>query len=138
MATIDPADFGVETDRGASTLQRILDLDGYIKEMTAERDALKDLLRMELTSNPDPIVDLERGISAVLTERRKPASIDLGTMARDDPKAGEWLTEAARAGVLNAALTPLRALKGKSEWADKLLAREMNMGIDQVLRIEKA
>ena len=136
-AEIDPAEFGIVVDRGASTLARIRELDEYIKTMEAERSALKDALRMELTTNPEPIIDGERGLVATLVDRRKPAQIDLGTLAKDDPLAGEYLVEAARAGVLNATLTPLRALKGRSEWADKLLAREMPTGVDYILRIEK-
>lgn len=134
---ITPDEFGVATDRGASTLSRIVELDGYIRAMEAERNTLREQLKNELGTDPTPIIDGEHGLVATLTERRKPASIDLGTLARDDDRAGEWLCEAARAGVLTATLTPLRALKGRNEWADRLLAREMPSGVDYVLRIEE-
>lgn len=133
---INPEDFGIETDRGASTLSRIIELDAYIKTLEAERTALKDALRMELTNNPDPVVDAEHGIVATLSERKKPASIDLITMAKH-PEHEASIVEAARTGLLTAALTPLRAMKGKSPAADALLSYEMPGGVDYILKIEE-
>ena len=133
---ITPEEFGVETDRGAASLSRIVELDALIKTLESERTALKDALRMELTANPDPIADLEHGIVATLTERRKPAAIDLITMAKH-PEHEANIVEAARTGLLSAALTPLRAMKGKSPAADALLSYEMPGGVDYILRIEE-
>jgi len=115
----------------------VLELDDLIRTLEAERTVLKDALRMELTSNPDPIADLEHGIVATLTERRKPAAIDLITMAKH-PEHEANIVEAARSGLLNAALTPLRAMRGKSPAADALLSYEMPGGVDFILRIEAA
>lgn len=131
-----PEDFGISTDRGASALARLVVVKEQLKALTAEKDAIEQALKVELTNNPDPIVDGEHHIVAVLKERSKPASIDLVTMATI-PQAQAHIVEAARAGVLSAALTPLRALKGTSAWADALLHMEIPGGVNFVLEVSE-
>ena len=137
-APIDPAEFGIEDFRAKAedSLHRIVQLDEQIKALQEERELLKDGVKMELSSDRTPIIDGERGIVATLRERRKPASIDLVSMSK---KTGEeeHIIEAARTGVLNASLTPLRALRGKSASADALLKYEMPSGITEILVIER-
>lgn len=133
---ITAEEFGIDDDRGAALLHRILELDEYIRNATAERDALRESIKRELADNPEPVIDYERNITAVLKERRAPASIDLVTMATH-PEHERHIIEAARAGVLNAALTPLRALKGKSAWSDAVLSYEMPAGVTYLLEIKK-
>ena len=137
-APIDPAEFGIENFRAKAeeSLYRILQLDEQIKALQEERELLKDGVKMELSSDRTPIIDGERGIVATIRERKRPASIDLPSMSK---KAGEeeHIIEAARTGVLNASLTPLRALRGKSAWADALLRYEMPSGITEILVIEQ-
>jgi hypothetical protein len=137
-APIDPAEFGIEDFRAKAedSLHRIVQLDDQIKALQEEREMLKDAVKMELSSDHTPIIDGERGIVATLRERRKPASIDLVSMSK---KTGEeeHIIEAARTGVLNASLTPLRALRGKSASADALLRYEMPSGITEILVIER-
>ena len=137
-APIDPAEFGIENFRAKAeeSLYRILQLDEQIKALQEERELLKDGVKMELSSDRTPIIDGERGIVATLRERKKPASIDLPSMSK---KAGEeeHIIEAARTGILNASLTPLRSLRGKSAWADALLRYEMPSGITEILVIEQ-
>ena len=134
---IDPSEFGITDSRAdvEESLHRIVLLDQQIKALTDEREILRDAARMELTNDGTPIIDLERGIVAMLREKRKPASIDLVSMAKH-PDQEAHIVEAARSGVLNASLTPLRALKGKSAWADALLKMEMPSGMTVELRIE--
>jgi hypothetical protein len=137
-APIDPAEFGIEDFRAKAeeSLHRIVQLDEQIKALQEEREMLKDAVKMELSSDHTPIIDGERGIVATLRERRKPASIDLVSMSK---KTGEeeHIIEAARTGILNASLTPLRALRGKSASADALLKYEMPSGITEILVIEQ-
>ena len=137
-APIDPAEFGIEDFRAKAeeSLHRILQLDGQIKALQEEREMLKDAVKMELSSDHTPIIDGERGIVATLRERKKPASIDLVSMSK---KTGEeeHIIEAARTGILNASLTPLRALRGRSAWADGLLKYEMPSGVTEILIIER-
>lgn len=139
MPEITPADFGIEDGRAKATdlLHRLVLVKEQLRELAAERELLEQAIRLELANDPTPLIDHERGIVAVLKERNKPASIDLGTLAKDDPRAGEYLADAARAGVLTASLTPLRALRGKSAWADALLGREMPNGVTYVLEVEE-
>ena len=134
---IDPAEFGVDTDRGASLLARILVLKAQEKALAEERAALEQIVRMELTNNPDPIVDGERGIVATLVDRNKPASIDLISMAKH-PELEGMIVEAARVGLLSVPLTPLRAMRGKSPAVDSLMRFEIPGGITQVLEIKEA
>ena len=103
--------------------------------MTEEREALRDAVKLELSSDGTPIIDGERGLVATLRERKKPASIDLISMAKH-PEMEEHIIEAARTGMLNASLTPLRAMKGKAAWADALLGMEMPGGVSSVLIIQ--
>jgi alkylation response protein AidB-like acyl-CoA dehydrogenase len=129
-------DTPVDRAEAVEMLSRINDLTAYIKEMTEERDALKDQVKRVLEENPDPLVDGERGLVATLKPRRLPAVIDLITFSQK-PEAAEVLAEAGRMGFLNALLTPLRAQKGKSAVADVLLNYEMNGGESHVLTIER-
>ena len=137
-APIDPAEFGIENFRAKAeeSLYRILQLDEQIKALQEERELLKDGVKMELSSDRTPIIDGERGIVATIRERKRPASIDLPSMSK---KAGEeeHIIEAARTGILNASLTPLRALRGRSAWADGLLRYEMPSGVTEILVIEQ-
>jgi len=134
---IDPMEFGITDPRAdvEESLHRIILLDQQIKALTDEREILRDAARMALNHDGTPIIDMERGIVAMFREKRKPASIDLVAMAKH-PEQGVHIIEAARSGVLNASLTPLRALKGKAEWVDALLKMEMPSGITVELRIE--
>ena len=135
---IDPAEFGIEDFRAKAeeSLHRILQLDEQIKALQEEREMLKDAVKMELASDHTPIIDGERGIVATLRERKKPASIDLVSMSKNSGEE-EHIIEAARTGVLNASLTPLRALRGRSAWADGLLKYEMPSGVTEILVIEQ-
>ena len=137
-APIDPAEFGIEDFRAKAeeSLHRIVQLDEQIKALQEERELLKDAVKMELSSDHTPSIDGERGIVATLRERKKPASIDLVSMSK---KTGEeeHIIEAARTGILNASLTPLRSLRGRSAWADGLLRYEMPSGITEILVIEQ-
>jgi hypothetical protein len=137
-APIDPAEFGIEDFRAKAeeSLHRILQLDEQIKALQEEREMLKDGVKMELSSDRTPIIDGERGIVATLRERKKPASIDLVSMSKNSGEE-EHIIEAARTGVLNASLTPLRALRGRSAWADGLLKYEMPSGVTEILVIEQ-
>ena len=112
---IDPAEFGIEDFRAKAeeSLHRIVQLDEQIKALQEEREMLKDAVKMELSSDHTPIIDGERGIVATLRERKKPASIDLVSMSKNSGEE-EHIIEAARTGVLNASLTPLRALRARS------------------------
>jgi len=129
-------DFGIEDDRGASTISRLMEVKEFIKNLTAEKEALEQALRIELTNNPEPIIDGEHGLVATLKERRAPATIDLVTMATH-PEHAAHIVEAARSGLLTASLTPLRAMKGKSAHADALLSYEMPSGASYVLTLER-
>ena len=97
---------------------------------------LKDGVKMELSSDRTPIIDGERGIVATLRERKKPASIDLVSMSKNSGEE-EHIIEAARTGVLNASLTPLRSLRGKSASVDAMLKYEMPSGVTEILVIEQ-
>ena len=136
-APIDPAEFGIKDWRGVAeeSLHRIVLLDEQIKAMTEEREALRDAVKLELSNDGTPIIDGERGLVATLKERNKPASIDLISMAKH-PEMEEHIIEAARTGILNASITPLRAMKGKVAWADALLGMEMPGGVNSVLIIQ--
>ena len=135
---IDPAEFGIEDFRAKAeeSLHRILQLDEQIKALQEEREMLKDAVKMELSSDHTPIIDGERGIVATLRERKKPASIDLVSMSKNSGEE-EHIIEAARTGVLNASLTPLRSLRGKSASVDAMLKYEMPSGVTEILVIEQ-
>lgn len=135
---ITPEEFGLP-GRAAivESLHRILALKDQRKAIDDELAGLEQAVRLELASDPTPLVDGERRISAVLKERAKPASIDLATMAKHADQE-QHIVEAARAGLLNASLTPLRAMKGKTAFADALLSYEMPSGITETLVIEAA
>ena len=135
---IDPAEFGIEDFRAKAeeSLHRILQLDEQIKALQEEREMLKDGVKMELSSDRTPIIDGERGIVATLRERKKPASIDLVSMSKNSGEE-EHIIEAARTGVLNASLTPLRSLRGKSASVDAMLKYEMPSGVTEILVIEQ-
>ena len=137
-APIDPAEFGIENFRAKAeeSLHRILQLDEQIKALQEEREMLKDGVKMELSSDRTPIIDGERGIVATLRERKKPASIDLVSMSKK-MGAEKHIIEAARTGILNASLTPLRALRGKSASVDAMLKYEMPSGVTEILVIEQ-
>ena len=137
MSEITPGEFSIETDRGASTLKRIGEIKALIKALTEERALLEEQLKNERGgSNRDPIVDGEHGLVAFIRERKKPATIDLSSMAKH-PDQEAHIIEAARAGVLSATLGALRPLKGKTAWADALLKFEMSGGITETLVIEE-
>ena len=137
-APIDPAEFGIEDFRAKADerLHRIVQLDEQIKALQEEREMLKDAVKMELSSDHTPIIDGERGIVATLRERKKPASIDLVSMSKNSGEE-EHIIEAARTGVLNASLTPLRSLRGKSASVDAMLKYEMPSGVTEILVIEQ-
>ena len=118
------------------SLHRLLEFDAKIKALTEEREIMRQLVRIELGSMDEPMVDFERGIVATLREKKLPASIDLVTLAKHQDKEAH-IIEAARSGVLSALLTPLRSLKGKTAWADALLGAEMPGGVTYELRIER-
>lgn len=127
-------------DLAARSLARIHELKGIKKGIEDELSALEGLVKRALELDPDPLVgelaeDSPARIVASLKERRKPASIDLGSLA-SEPNGERYLGDAARAGVLTASLTPLRALKGRNAWADALLSREMPGGVSDVLVME--
>ena len=134
---ITPEDFGIETDRGASTLKRIGEIKALIKALTDERKMLEEQLKNEMGGdNSDPVVDGEHGLVAYLKPRRKPASIDLSSMAKH-PDLEVHIVEAARSGALVATLGVVRPLRGKVAWADALLRYEMDGGETETLVIEE-
>ena len=123
-------------DRGASDLSRYIELLGYIKDFTAEKDAIAQRLKVELNNNPDPIVDGENGLVATLKEKNKPPTFDLINMADSHPS---YIAELAAAGCLNVGITQARGLKGKSAAADTLFSwYEMPAGVTYELKVEKA
>ena len=117
------------------SLARILALKEQQKAITDELELLEGPVRQYLELGGQTLVDGERGIVASLKEVRAPGSIDLATLAHQ-PAHAEHIVEAARAGILTASLTPLRALKGRSEWVDALLRAEMPGGIRTQLIIK--
>lgn len=133
---IDPAAYGVSSDRGASTLKRIGEIKGQMKALKEELEGLEQMLRIELGNDMEPVVDLEHGIVGYLKEKKKPAMIDLSSMAKH-PDLEAHIIEAARAGALVATLGVLRPLKGKTAWADALLRFEMLGGVTHELKIEE-
>lgn len=137
MNEITADEFGIETDRGASTLKRIGEIKALIKTLKAEQEVLEAQLTNEMGgSNRDPIVDGEHGLVAYLKPKKKPASIDLSTMAKH-PDLEVHIVEAARSGALVATLGVVRPLKGKVAWADALLKYLMDGGETDILVIEE-
>lgn len=134
---ITASEFEIETDRGASTLHRIGEIKALVKALNEERAVLEEQLKNEMGGeNRDPIVDGEHALVAYLKPKKKPASIDLSSMAKH-PELEVHIVEAARAGVLVATLGALRPLKGKTAWADALLKYEMSGGVTDQLVIEE-
>jgi hypothetical protein len=137
----DPFEGMVDSDdeiRAAlvSSLARIRALKDQQAEIKKELDALEAPLRAWLAEHREPLVDLERGITAELHEKRRPAEIDLISAAQK-PENDTHIARAAGMGLLTARLTPLRAQKGAVECADVLLRYEMPGGVTQELRIER-
>lgn len=126
-------------DDVVASLPRIVELEAQQKAIEQELNLLKTRAKDALADDPMPLIatlpDEVTKVVATLKQRNKPASIDLKAVA-DAPRGEEFLADAARALVLTAALTPLRALKGRGAWADALLAAEMPGGISDVLTIE--
>lgn len=135
---LDAEDWSAEHECASvgDSLYRIRLLDGQIKALSEERDALKAALKQRLTDNPDPIVDGEHGLVATLVEKNRAASIDLATMAQH-PELESLIVEAARAGVLDARITNIRSMRGRTAWADALMRYEMPGGVAYELRIEE-
>lgn len=121
----------------SSGVARFHSLKEQARAIESELTYLKEQFNTAWQEDSSPLVDHERGIMVVQRDKSKPAVIDLVTLAKDDPRAGEFLSEAARAGLLSVPLTAIRALKGKSEWADKMLAREMPGGVTTEIRVER-
>ena len=119
------------------SLARILALKEQQKAITDELALLEGPVRQYLELGGQTLVDGEHQITATVKERNRPASIDLSTLATN-PDHAAHIVEAARAGVLTASLTPLRAMKGRSAWADALLKAEMPGGVQYVLEVRKA
>lgn len=134
---MNPAEFGIQDERQAAvdSLHRIQEIKGLVKTLEDEQRLLEMYLRLVLNQDGEPVIDLERGLVATLKDVRTPATIDLVTLAEhvDGP---QYLQSAARAGLLTAKLTPLRALKNTSPWADALLRVEMPGGVSSRLTIE--
>lgn len=121
----------------AGTLHRLVMLKAQAKEIATEVGTLEQALKVELTSDPAPIIDGEHRISAVLKERKAPAEFDLITFA-DAPDSG-LLIQAARQGLLSVRTTQVRGLAGKSPAADALLNKyEMAGGVTYTLVVEEA
>ena len=127
---------GLTKEAAVDCLQRIVVLKDQRKAIDDEIEVLEAMVRGELEADPAPIVDFERGLAASLVVRNKPASIDLVSVGRNDEN-GALLVEAARAGVLRAALTGLRPLRGRAMWADTLLRYEIPGGVRTELRIDR-
>lgn len=113
-------DFGIADDRGASELSRYIELIGYIKDFTVEKDAIAQRLKVELQNNPDAIIDGEHQLVCTMKERKGGAEFDLISMAQADDRL---VVEAARQGLLKANVAAIRAQKGHSEAADVLLGK---------------
>ena len=122
--------------RAEGFLHRILMLRDQRTIIEAELRDLEGAVKEALLNDPTPLVDPERGIAATLKERKGPASIDVISLSRKAENE-RYIIEAAQMGFLTAALTPLRAQKGKSAAADVLLSAEMPGGVQQLLIIEK-
>lgn len=118
-------------------VQRIKELDDYLAPLQEERNTLRDALKAQLERDPEPIVDGEHGWVATLREKNKPVTVDLISFAGRDEHA-RYLVELAQSGALDARLTQLRGLKGKSAAADTLLRYEMPGGTTAELRIERS
>ncbi len=135
-AAFAPEDFGVSIDRGASALVRLVAVKEQIKHLTSEKEAIEQALRIELSNDPTPIVDGERGIVAVLKERKAPADFDLISRAAA-PEAG-LLIQAAAQGLLTVRTTQLRGMAGRSPAADAILGKyEMPSGVTVSLSVEE-
>lgn len=119
------------------SLARILALKDQQKAITDELALLEGPVRQYLELGGMPLIDGEHSIVASVKERNRPATIDLSTLATN-PDHAAHIVEAARAGVLTASLTPLRAMKGRSAWADALLRMEQPGGVTYVLEVKKA
>ena len=129
-------DFGIEDDRGASTISRLMEVKEFIKNLTAEKEALEQALRIELTNNPEPIIDGEHGLVATLKEKSKPAEFDLISMGSQEPAS--YFADLAKANALRVQVTQARGLKGKMPAADALFSKyEMPGGSTFELRLER-
>lgn len=134
-SAINLSDFTLD-DRGASELSRLWELRALIKTLESEEKAISDRLKLELQSNPDPIVDGEHGLSAVLKPRAGAPTFDLIAMSQKDDRL---VVEAARLGLLNVRTEAVRKLRGQSEAADVLLSKyAMPSGDTYALLVEKS
>lgn len=134
-SAINLSDFTLD-DRGASELSRLWELRAYIKALSEEENAISQRLKLELQSNPDPIVDGEHGLSAVLKPRAGAPTFDLIAMAQRDDRL---VVEAARMGLLNVRTEAVRKQRGQSEAADVLLAKYAMPGAETyALIVEKS
>ena len=126
----------VTREEAVGMLARIEELNGYIGGLMDERDALKAAVRAVLEDDREPLIDGEHGLVATLRDKNKPATVDVISFARK-PENAQHLAYVAQSGLLNAALTAARALKGKSAAVDELLRYEMPGGGTTELRIER-
>ena len=133
---IDPAEFGVDGRTSlVPTLARVIAVKAQIKALKEELEKLEQPLKIELTNNPEPIVDGEHGIVAMFKERSTPADFDLIAMAQAT-EAG-LLIQAAAQGRLTVRTTQLRGMKGRSAAADAILRYQMPGGVQQALIVEE-
>lgn len=119
------------------SLVRIDALKAQKRELEADLAELTDRVKAWLEAHPgEVLVDLERGITAELKERNKPAEIDLISAAQKTENDAH-IVRAAGMGLLTARLTPLRQQAGKVECADVLLKYAMPGGVTHELRVER-
>jgi hypothetical protein len=132
---INLSDFTLD-DRGASELSRYVEVLGYIKDFTAEKDAIAQRLKLELQNNPDAIIDGEHQLVATLKERAGAPTFDLISMSQKD---ASLVVEAARLGLLKVQTEAARKQKGQSAAADALLNKYAMPGPSTfALIVEKA
>ena len=111
--------------------------EGVLKQLRDQVEGLRSRLKAYHEKHPeDVIADMERGIVASFVESNKGDEVDLIALA-ETPNAAETLVSMARAGILSARVTPLKALRGKSAWADHALHHTNSSGVKVSLSIER-
>ena len=137
----DPfAGMDVTIDERAALVEKLVHIRALKDQLATLKRQIEENespVRAWLEAHPgEVLVDLERGITAELREKNKPAEVDLISAAKH-PENEALIAEAARMGLLSARLTPLRAQRGASAAADMLLRFETPGGATHELRIER-
>ena len=107
------------------------------KQLKEQVDPIRARLKAYHDRHPDEVImDAERGLVANFVESNKGDEVDLIALV-DTPNAAETLVSMARAGILSARVTPLKALRGKAAWADHALHHTNSSGVKVSLSIER-